>query len=88
MCICNTLAVAEGELPQLSFVAFILWSTTLSTLASSGENGDKLQMLPLRNIVYVLLFIYTRYCCTFLPESIQLLIVGNNFLDAAVGKRF
>lgn len=37
------------------------------------------------NIVYVLLFICTPYCCTFLSESVQLLIVGKNFLDAAVG---
>lgn len=88
MCMCNTLAVAEEQLPQLSFVVFILWSTTFSILASSGENGDKWQILPLRNIVYVVLFFCTPYCCIFLPESVQLLIVGKNFLDAAVGKLF
>lgn len=82
---CSTLAVTEEELPQLSLVAFILWSTTVSALSSSGENGDKLQMLPLRNIVYVLLFIDTLYCCNFVPENVELLIDGNNFLDAAVG---
>lgn len=38
---CNTLAVAEEQLPRLSFVVFILWSTAFSILASSAENGDK-----------------------------------------------
>lgn len=85
---CSTLAVAEEELPQQSFVAFILWLTAASILAFSGENDDKLQILPLRNIVYILLFIDTLYCCTFFRGSLQLLIVGNNFLDAAVGKHF
>lgn len=82
----STLAVAEEELPQLSFVAFILSSTVVSTLDSTGENGDKLQILPLRNIVYLLLFFDSLYCCTFFPKSVQLLI-GNNFLDAAVAKQ-
>lgn len=85
---CSTLAVAEEELPQLSLVAFFLWSTTISVLASSGENGDKLQMLPLRIIVYVLLFINILYCCTFFLENVQLVIVGDNFLDSAMDKQF
>lgn len=88
---CSTLAVAEEELPQLSFVAFILSSTVVSTLDSTGENGDKLQILPLRNIVYLLLFFDSLYCCTFFPkaysyslETISWMLLWPNSFNLAV----